>query len=316
MKKSLIFNLLFIIAMAGLSLPVNAEETSTLAPIDDVTMERISRIGFVKMFNQDPKAEIDDFFQKHTKYSTNKKLQRLQEMYADSFVNADGFDKKTYFDMVEKTWELYPVMNYSYSIKDIILDGDYAIVQLKENAQGEAKDSFENINEKGIVESESYTFYYLQKISKDWKILSSTIISETTALKYGDAKNANVTISAPPQVKAGECYTASLNLVAPKDTMVLASISTEPIVFPQKQPQDVFRNVKKDGILERVFNANTDGYNEYAIASVGITKPTIKPGKDIKIDISGMAFVMSRINVLNVKAPIRKAKNETHFAIN
>ena len=312
-------NKFFKLALSALTLsviistPMYANENCTL---DEDTLDKISKIGFNKIFSQDPKLEIAEFFNKHTKYSTEHKLEKLDGLYSEGYINSDGFDKQTYLGMIKKTWDLYPVINYATTIKDITIDGSYAVVQVKETAIGETKDEFENIKEKGLIESNSYVFYFLQKQSKDWQITSSMVVSETTALKYGDAKNLNLSISSPSQVKEGEEYTALVSLDMPKQAFILASISNEPIVYPQKQPQEVFRNIKRDGVLERVFKANKKGYNEYAIASVGITKASVNDTKNININITGMAFLMSRVNVLKVKDSVSPDTKEATNTLN
>lgn len=279
--------------------------------IDDSAInEKISRIGFNKIFSQDPQKEIQDIFSKYAKYSTKQDFEKLENLFADNYINADGFNKKTYFDMIKKTWDLYPEVVYTASIKDIKINNEYAIVQLNEKAYGETKEAYEGINDKGLIQSDSLSFYYLQKFGNAWKITSSSVISETTSLRYGETKNLNLSITAPSQVKAGEEYTASLNLDVPQHSFILASISNEPIIYPQKTPEDVFRNIKRDGILERVLTANKDNYNELAVASVGITKAAILDTQNINIKVTGMAFLMTRVNVINIKNVVLKSESK------
>lgn len=268
---------------------------------NDLLSEKLNSIGFNKIFSVDPQQEIKSFFDKNTKYSNNHNVEKLKGLYAESYMSSDGFDKETYFNMIQKTWDTYPSVVYSSEIKDVCINGDYATVYVNESASGETKEAYENIQEKGKIDSKSYTIYYLQKFGKIWKVTSTDILQETTSLCYGDAKNLNINLSAPTQVKAGESYTATMNIDVPLGTFIIASLSNEPIIYPQGQPKDVFRNVKRGGVLERVFTANKDGNNEFSVASVGVTKAAIVDSQSISINITGMAFIMTRVNVLNVK---------------
>lgn len=298
MNKYLKLNLTLLLLMYLSITPAYSQATDDAEIID-----KISKIGFTKICNQTPKEEIATFFANHTTYSTRHELEKLKTLYSDTYLNSDGFDKQVYFDMIAKTWSQYPDVAYSTIIKDIYIDGDYAIVQTKELAYGNAQESFENIKGPGLIQSDSYTFYYLQKIGNYWKVTSNDVLYENTSLRYGDAKNINFSLNAPSQVKSGEDYTAKLNISVPNNAFILASISNEPITYPQKQPNDVFRNIKKDGILERVFISNNNHFNEYAIASVGITRASIVDKKSIDVRVTGMAFIMKRVNVIEEKQP-------------
>ena len=63
-------------------------------------------------------------------------------------------------------------------------------------------------------------------------------------------------------------------------------------------------------ILERVFKSNGQNINEYAVASFGITKAEIKNGTELKIYVTGLGFVMSRVNVIPKNEFIKVAENE------
>ena len=68
------------------------------------------------------------------------------------------------------------------------------------------------------------------------------------------------------------------------------------IKYPQEKPEDVFRKMPQDNILERMFLANKDGKNEYNIASVGMTKSRIYGGQ-VQLYLAGIAFIMTRVNI-------------------
>lgn len=292
MNKYFKLNLTFLLIFCLCAVPVYSQTNKN---------SQTNAKSFGKILPQSPREEIKTFFKNHTKYSNRHEIENLRNLYSDNYLNSDGFDKQTYFDMVSKTWTQYPSVSYFTIIKDIDTTGDYAVVEADELAYGNTEESFENIKGRGLVQSYSNTFYYLQKIGKNWKITSCDIISETTSLKYGDAKKISFSLNAPSKIKAGQDYTSTLNIDIPPKAFILASISSEPITYPQKQPIDVFRNVKKDGVLERIFTANKDRCNEYSVASIGITKASIVDKKTIDIRVTGMAFIMKRINIIDEK---------------
>ena len=53
-----------------------------------------------------------------------------------------------------------------------------------------------------------------------------------------------------------------------------------------------------DNILERFFTSNKDNVNEYAVASVGITRAENYTDDKIRVYMGGLAFIMTRINVI------------------
>lgn len=291
-KKILKINLLILILFLT-SLPsVSAENDENLY------LEKISRVGFNKILNLDPKQEIQNLFSKYDKYANSHNLEKFKSLYAENYLNSDGFDKETYFKIIERSWTTYPDVSYSTQIQNISINGNYATVKLTEYATGKTKELFASIKEEGEIKSKSEVIFQLQKYANEWLIISNMTLEETTSLKYGDAKGINISLDAPNLIKEGEQYTTTMNIDIPANTFVLASLTNEPIIFPQSQPKDVFRNMKGSSVLERIFTANTQNHNEYAVASVGLTKASVINSQNININVTGMAFLMTRVNVL------------------
>lgn len=249
----------------------------------------------------------------HLKYSNTYNLERLKALYADNYVNSDGLSKDVYFDLIQKTWESYPDIKYKIVIKDIDVDGNLGVAQVEESAIATTNSKSAMLQEKGLLQSYSNSVYYLEKINNEWKITSDHIINEKTYLRYGSAQLCEVDLSAPSQILADTGYTATLTLTPPKDSLVIASIAKENITYPQVVAEEVFRKLPDDGVLERVFKSNNKNINEYAVASYGITKAEIKNSSEIKIYITGLGFIMSRVNVIPVNnfVKIEKAVEKT-----
>jgi hypothetical protein len=80
--------------------------------------------------------------------------------------------------------------------------------------------------------------------------------------------------------------------------MALASISREEIVYPPEDYQEKFRKIPEAGELERVVKANNKNLDEYAVASIGLTKVSINEEQTkAKIEVLGMAYLMKRVNM-------------------
>lgn len=245
-----------------------------------------------------PTEEVRRTLYTHLKYANNYNLNGLKTLYADKYTSADGLNKDIYFDLIKKTWESYPNIKYRISIKNITVSGDTAVAEVNENAIATTVEKSGVVNEKGLLESSSDSVYYFGLINNRWQITSDNILFEKTLLRYGSAKLMNIDLNAPCQIPAGTNYTSSLKFDAPKDNLVIASIGREKITYPQEVAKEVFRKLPEEGVLERMFTANTDNINEYAVASFGITKAEISKASEVRIYVTGLGFIMSRVNVI------------------
>lgn len=82
------------------------------------------------------------------------------------------------------------------------------------------------------------------------------------------------------------------------------------MVFPPENTKEVFRKIA-DGTLERVFKANDNNVNESVVASVGLTHAENYDESKIRVYLSGLAFIMTRVNVIPENKYIKlEGKNE------
>ena len=242
----------------------------------------------------DVKRVIDQ----QTVYTNKYDLDGLSSLYAKEFVNSDGFDKEVYFKLIKETWETYPDISYKTQINKIEVGENYATVYVDEVAVATSKETVEDLTVIGELYSTSKCVYYLEKQGSKWLISSEKVLDETSTLKYGDARYADIKLNVPKQIGAGKEYTASLNVVTPVNSVIIASISKENIVYPQTKSEDAFRKLTDDSVLERVFTSNKNNVNEYAIASIGITRAESVSDTQARIYMGGLAFIMTRINVI------------------
>ncbi len=66
----------------------------------------------------------------------------------------------------------------------------------------------------------------------------------------------------------------------------------------RSQTQEVFRALPEDNILERLFTSNDDNFNEYIVASIGLTKTAVDD-MSVKLSLTGFGYVIKRVNVVD-----------------
>lgn len=255
---------------------------------------RVEQNRLYKSAYNDVKQVIDQ----QTVYTNKYDLDGLSSLYSKEFVNSDGFNKEVYFKLIKETWETYPDISYKTQINKIEVGENYATVYVNEFAVATSKETVEDLTVIGELYSTSKCVYYLEKQGSKWLISSEKVLDETSTLKYGDARYADIDLNVPKQIGAGKEYTASLNVVTPIDSVIIASISKENIVYPQTKSEDAFRKLTDNSVLERVFTSNKNNVNEYAVASVGITRAESVSDTQARIYMGGLAFIMTRINVI------------------
>lgn len=279
----------------------------------DDNIALLTKKGFfdteVQSVYANPYIEVKKALCNHLKYANSYNLAGLKSLYADSYINTDGLNKEIYFDLIKKTWESYPDIKYMIEIKNIEADSEQAVAQVVETAIASTSSKSGILHEKGILQSTSSSVYYLQKINNKWLITSDKILSEKTSLRYGIANDVRIDLIAPNQISADTQYTTTLDIRAPKDSLVIASVGKEEITYPQVLAEEIFRKLPDDGTLERVFKSNKKNINEYAVASFGITKAKIINQSELKIYVTGLGFIMSRVNVIPKNEYVTIAKD-------
>ena len=275
---------------------------STMAKDDDTASidERIASVGFGKIFAGDAKKDITNLFKKVDNYALNKNIKKIKEFYSEDFVNNDGFDFDTFFKSAKDSLNGCNYKVIETKIQSISVNDDYAVAHVIENSEGETLKPTDGIEGNGLVLSSSEIYYYLQKKNRKWVITSMSVIDESTSILYGTAKNVYFSLNVPTQVKSGSEYLATLSFAPMKDMLVTASLTAEPIKYPYAKQKEVFKTVKGDGILERYLTANSQNYNEYVVATIGISNPKLI-AENFSMNLSGSAFVFRRVNVFNPK---------------
>lgn len=296
-------------AYAITNVPSKAETISVEVETDELEKEDsdiIRKISLKNKFKRSPEAQIENFYKKYNRYSQNNDIKKLKEMYSDIFANNDGFDKDTIFKLMQDASSSYKNVVYDTEIQSIDVNELYATVTAKETSTGETTQKAGKIDDYGAVSSELVYKNYLRKENGKWKITAAEVISETISLKYGEAKKTNISMQAPRVIPAGSEYEAKVRIEAPDGCFVVGSIVNEQIKYPQANAKDVLRAVKSTE-LARLLTANSENHNEYATISLGITRPHVEL-PSVVIDMTGMAIMMQRVNVIQKNNVIKTEK--------
>ncbi len=279
--------------------------------------------GFLKTYKaqvsqnrefKNTRAQIKEVFELQDKYTNSHDLEKLSELYAESFVNSDGFGKKVYFKLIKDTWDTYSDIMYDTVIRDIQVNGNYATVQTYETALAVTHEQSETVDAYGELRSSANSIYYLQKFGQKWIITAEQILNEQSQLKYGDARFIKMDLKAPNIVSAGGEYTAALDIELGDNEGAIASIEKQEIIHPLDQPKEIFRQLSGENNLERIFKANTKNINEYATASIGIAKAVPYDETKSRVYVSGIAFLMTRVNVIPENKFITDEDNDAQKA--
>lgn len=254
--------------------------------------------------------EIKNSFDLQIKYSNAHDYEKLKDFYAEKYRNSDAFDRETTFKIIKENYELYPDLKMASTINRLDVNGDYATVDIYEYAQ--AKDlKREDVELTGTLEAFAHTIYYLEKINGKWLITAEQAIEENNSIIFGEAQYLDLKLSAPMIVGAGESYTSTLEVNnLPRKALLMGSIMQTPAVFPLKEDEEDSLRVMEDLALERIFISNKKNINEYNIASIGITRAQPIPNGGVKLYLSGLAFLMTRVNVIPENNYYEKALEE------
>ena len=271
----------------------------TVIPAKSIDIkDKLAQIGFNLFTEKDAKIEITKVIQKQQKYANKQNYAKLKALYTEDFANYDGITLDEDIDSIRKTWEINENLKFLTTINSINVYGNYATVEVTDSVTGQTKDAYEKIEGKGELTSTSNTIYYFKKEGGEWKINADMTYSEKTVLKYGTAKNINIELDAPECVAANSQYDVKIILSETDKEAAIASISAEPIQYPQVKSEDIFRSIRNDGELERVITANSDGKNEIAYASIAFAKPVLNSEGQVSASINGAAFLATRVNVI------------------
>jgi len=233
-------------------------------------------------------SEIYEAWNKHDS-------EKLFAFYSKDFITGDGIVKKDYRELTESLWAAYPDIQIENQKRTIRSQDQYATISGIDFFYGESKDENLDLGKKGVLNAISQGQIFLQKVGKDWKIVSDKIQFELVTVYYGNAKeyldNHQIYFSSPEQVKANEQYSGTLYFILPENIKATASINRETIEKPSEIPPEESFQVVNDHKLERLFAANDTNNNELVSATIILSKGIIEPRLD------GVLYISKRVNV-------------------
>lgn len=261
--------------------------------------------AFTWKFEQTDEDLIKKLMRKHVRYSNRTNADKLTSLYDTNYKSADGFNLEVYSKMIEDIWNTYDDLEYSMEIKNISINNESAKVEVIEKTYSKITES--KIYQ-GELKSEADTVYYLKKLDKKWKVVADRVLSENTTILYGEARGLDVKLTAPNEITANTDYSAILEFAPPEGTLAIASISADPVEYPQKPTKEVFRVLPDENMLERLFTSNSNNTNEFIVASIGLTRTNVCD-LDLQLSLTGFGYAMKRINVLSNNEGINSVKN-------
>lgn len=267
---------------------------------DDYIQSKLLKVSFFKQTTKTDEQQIVDVLNSVSKNLSKRKLNKLKQYYDISFITNDGFNYNFYFEILKDIWKNYQSLDYKITPLKISFSKNYAQVLCDEVINGNVSNS-SVFNGNGVIQSKAQTIYYLKKSSINWLITGVNVINEESVIKFGNAINMDFELQAPFQVQNDSFYTISLNIKKPLNSIVVASLNSIPIIYPQKNPLDIFKITTNENTLERMIKSNKTGYNENAVATIGIyehNKEQISPQNKVKS--TGVAFILRRVNVFNI----------------
>lgn len=237
---------------------------------------------------------VEKLLKTQIKYANKNDFKKFINTYDPKYINSDGFNLDVYSNLVKDIWNTYSDIEYGIKIKKIEIDNNKATVNLIETSQAEI--TLSKVY-KGILESKADSVYNLEKINGKWKVVSDSVLDETTTMLYGEARDLEIKLTVPTSIEANTDYVAALEFTPPKETIAIASLASDIIEYPQKPTKEVFRPMPEDNILERFFTSNNKKANEYIVASIGLTKTEISD-LSLKLNLTGFGYAIRRVNVI------------------
>lgn len=252
-----------------------------------------NNVFHIKTIDSEERA-VKKVLNSQVKFANKTDFDKFISTYDKQYVNSDGFNLEVYSSLVKDIWKTYDSIKYGIKIKNISVEDDKAVAELTETSYAEIP-----VSEKytGELKSESNSVYYLKKIDGEWKVVSDSVIDETTTMLYGEARNLDIKLTVPTQIPALTEYSAMLEFTPPKETYAIASIASDKVEYPQKPAKEVYRVLPEDNILERLFTSNGDNLNEYVIATIGLTKAAVED-LNLKLSLTGFGYAIKRVNVI------------------
>lgn len=247
--------------------------------------------------------------------SNRHDLDAVLRHYSPNFTSGDSLNLKDVRGLVQDTWQMFPDIRYNSQTQEVRVSGNWAAVESIDTATATAKVDPTVSDKPGIMKSRSRGLLYLHRTGKTWEIVSDATLYEKATITYGPFETIAIDVESPEQVFAGESYTAKVTVGIPTGNIAFATITQEPLTYPQHISKDKFRTLSTDKTdLERIFKANTTNNNEVVTATIGFTEIGQDEQERPTINLKGIMTVVKRVNVIpkSTYKDINSAQEMTH----
>lgn len=294
--RKIVFPLCLVALLAtpfNLSTPAEAA-AKTISP-------SVTHLETSKVDNQDAMAvqAVQEVLRDLINASNKHDLDGVLKHYSANFTSGDSLSLKDVRGLIQDTWQMFPDIHYDSQVLEIRTSGNWATVESIDTASATAKIDPVVSNKPGAMKSRSRGMLYLHKVGKQWEILSDATLYEKATIVYGPFESINIDVESPEQVFAGDSYTAKVKVGVPTGNIAFATLSQEPLTYPQHASKDKFRTLSADKTdLERIFKANNTNNNEVITATVGFTEIGQDEQERPTINLKGIMTVVKRVNVI------------------
>lgn len=230
--------------------------------------------------------------------SNRHDIDGILKHYAPNFTSGDSLGVKEVRGLILDTWKMFPDIRYESQTLETRLNGNWATVESLDNSTASAKLDPTVSTKPGTMHSRSRGMIYLHRIGKTWEIVSDATLYEKATITYGPYDNVDIDVETPEQVFSGEAYTAKVLVSVPVGNIAFATLSQEPLTYPQHSEKDKFRTLSSDKTdLERIFKANSTNNNEVVTATIGFTEIGQDEQDRPTINLKGVMTIVKRVNV-------------------
>ncbi len=231
--------------------------------------------------------------------SNRHEMDGVLRHYSPNFSSGDSLSLKDIRGLIQDTWKMFPDIKYDSQVLEIRINGGWATVESIDTATATAKVDPVISSKPGTMKSRSRGMLYLHKVGKQWEIVSDATLYEKATIIYGPFDNVDIDVESPEQVFSGDAYTAKVKVGVPSGNIAFATLSQEPLTYPQHSSKDKFRTLSTDKTdLERIFKANASNNNEVVTATVGFTEIGQDDQERPTINLKGILTVVKRVNVI------------------
>lgn len=291
--RKIVFSLSLIATLATMGIASTATvQAAKTAPTTTMHLEASSKADL-----QDA-AAVQQILRDLMAASNRHDLDGVLKHYSPTFSSGDSLSLKDIRGLIQDTWTMFPDIHYDSQILEIRINGNWATVESIDTASATAKVDPVVSTKPGTMKSRSRGMLYLHRVGKTWEIISDATLYEKATIIYGPFENVDVDVETPEQVFAGDPYTAKVKVGVPSGNIAFATLSQEPLTYPQQSGKDKFRTLSSDKTdLERVFKANATNNNEVVTATVGFTEIGQDDQERPTINLKGIMTIVKRVNV-------------------